>query len=123
MSHSLPRLHEIVSAPAVPRRKDWDEIEVRFSVRPGQGEPSVLDPGDIVCGERTVRSGRLSNGLASEKSVRAALDAVNNDPALRADLLAKSKAAKAEMDDHNWGNKQNRSAEMQALIDKLENLP
>ncbi len=66
---------------------------------------------------------RLSTGLASEKSVRAALDAVNNDPALRADLLAKSKAAKAEMDDHNWGNKQNRSAEMQALIDKLENWP
>ncbi len=66
---------------------------------------------------------RLSNGLASEKSVRAALEAVNNDPALRADLLAKSKAAKAEMDDHNWGNKQNRSAEMQALIDKLENWP
>ncbi|WP_228981036.1 putative T7SS-secreted protein [Streptomyces sp. DH12] len=66
---------------------------------------------------------RLSTGLASEKSVRAALDAVNNDPALRADLLAKSKAAKAEMDDHNWGNRQNRSAEMQALIDKLESWP
>ncbi|MFJ5712816.1 DUF6531 domain-containing protein, partial [Streptomyces sp. NPDC093105] len=66
---------------------------------------------------------RLNTGLASDKSVKAALDAVNNDPALRADLLAKAKAAKAEMDDHNWGNKQNRSAEMQALIDKLENWP
>jgi RHS repeat-associated protein len=64
-----------------------------------------------------------ATGWASDKSVDAAVDAVNNDPKLRADLLEKAKSAKEHMDDHNWGNTQNRSAEMQALIDKLENWP
>ncbi|MEU9376454.1 hypothetical protein AB0D94_22135 [Streptomyces sp. NPDC048255] len=66
---------------------------------------------------------RLEDGWASDKSVQQAVDAVNNDPKLRADLLAKAKSAKEHMDDHNWGNTQNRSSEMQALIDKLENWP
>ncbi|MEV6583198.1 putative T7SS-secreted protein [Streptomyces sp. NPDC051582] len=66
---------------------------------------------------------RLEDGWASDKSVQQAVDAVNNDPKLRADLLAKAKSAQEHMDNHNWGNSQNRSAEMQALIDKLENWP
>jgi RHS repeat-associated protein len=66
---------------------------------------------------------RLKTGWASDKSVEAAVDAVNSDPKLRADLLEKAKAAKEHMEDHNWGNKQNRSGEMQALIEKLENWP
>ncbi|MFF4230982.1 putative T7SS-secreted protein [Streptomyces sp. NPDC001820] len=67
---------------------------------------------------------RLENGWASEKSVEAAVDAVNNDPKLRADLLAKAKSAHEHMTTgNNWGNKQNRAAEMEALIDKLENWP
>lgn len=52
-----------------------------------------------------------------------AVDAVNKDPRLRADLLGKAKAATEHMDNHNRGNKQNRPSEMQALIDKLENWP
>ncbi|KMO93910.1 hypothetical protein [Streptomyces roseus] len=66
---------------------------------------------------------RLEDGWASDKSVRRPLDTVNNDPKLRADLLAKAKSAKEHMDTHNWGDSQNRSAEMQALIDKPENWP
>ncbi|MFD5409540.1 putative T7SS-secreted protein [Streptomyces nojiriensis] len=66
---------------------------------------------------------RLEDGWASDKSVQQAVDAVNNDPKLRADLLAKAKSAKEHMDTHNWGNSKNRSGEMQALIDKLENWP
>lgn len=49
-----------------------------------------------------------------------AVDAVNKDPRLRADLLGKAKAATEHMDNHNRGNKQNRPSEMQALIDKLD---
>ncbi|MFE1404248.1 putative T7SS-secreted protein [Streptomyces sp. NPDC058770] len=63
---------------------------------------------------------RLEHGWASDKSVQAAVDAVNTDPKLRADLLVKSKAAREHMLDHNWGNKKNRADEMKALIDKLE---
>lgn len=67
---------------------------------------------------------RLENGWASDKSVQAAVDAVNNDPKIRADLLAKAKSAHEHMTTgNNWGNKQNRAEEMQALIDKLENWP
>ncbi|QNE74931.1 hypothetical protein F0344_10155 [Streptomyces finlayi] len=51
------------------------------------------------------------------------MDAINEDPKLRARLLAKTKSAKQHMDEHNWGNIENRSPEMQALIDKLENWP
>ncbi|MFI9582773.1 hypothetical protein ACIHCQ_13210 [Streptomyces sp. NPDC052236] len=51
------------------------------------------------------------------------MDALNNDPKLRADLPAKAESAKEHMDDHNWGNTENRSPEMKALIDKLENWP
>ncbi|MFE3825131.1 hypothetical protein [Streptomyces sp. NPDC059092] len=53
---------------------------------------------------------RLETGWASEKSVQAAVDAVNTDPKLRADLLTKVKAAQEHMLDHNWGNKKNRGA-------------
>ncbi|MFJ2272547.1 RHS repeat-associated core domain-containing protein, partial [Streptomyces sp. NPDC087849] len=66
---------------------------------------------------------RLKTGWASDKSVRQAVDAINEDPKLRADLLSKTKSAKEHMDEHNWGNAENRSSEMQALIDKLENWP
>ncbi|MFJ8885943.1 putative T7SS-secreted protein [Streptomyces sp. NPDC102402] len=66
---------------------------------------------------------RLEHGWASEKSVREAVDAVNTDPKLRADLLTKATSAREHMLDHNWGNKKNRSDEMTALIDKLEGWP
>lgn len=66
---------------------------------------------------------RLEHGWASDKSVRAAVDAVNTDPKLRADLLTKAKSAREHMLDHNWGNKVNRADEMKALIDKLEGWP
>ncbi|WP_331742707.1 hypothetical protein [Streptomyces sp. NBC_01006] len=66
---------------------------------------------------------RPEDGWASDKSVQQAVDAVNNDRKLRAYLLARAKSAKEHMDTHNRGNSQNRSAEMQALIDKLENWP
>ncbi|MBT2389217.1 type IV secretion protein Rhs [Streptomyces sp. ISL-1] len=78
-----------------------------------------VDDKGVVVGEPI----RLKTGWASDRSVRDAVDAVNNDPKLRADLLAKAKSAKEHMDDHNWGNTENRSAEMQALIEKLENWP
>ncbi|MDJ0342323.1 hypothetical protein QMK19_21545 [Streptomyces sp. H10-C2] len=64
-----------------------------------------------------------ATGWASESSVRKAVEAVNSDPALRADLIAKAKSAKENMLDHNWGNTVNRANEMQALIDSLEKTP
>ncbi|MFJ8750958.1 putative T7SS-secreted protein [Streptomyces sp. NPDC102441] len=66
---------------------------------------------------------RLEHGWASEKSVQEAVDAVNTDPKLRADLLAKATSAREHMLDNNWGNKKNRADEMKALIEKLEGWP
>ncbi|MFF2190949.1 RHS repeat-associated core domain-containing protein, partial [Streptomyces sp. NPDC058155] len=66
---------------------------------------------------------RLEHGWASDKSVQAAVDAVNTDPKLRADLLTKAQSAQEHMLDHNWGNKKNRADEMKALIEKLEESP
>lgn len=66
---------------------------------------------------------RLEHGWASDKSVQEAVNAVNTDPKLRADLLAKATSAREHMLDHNWGNKKNRAEEMKALIEKLEGWP
>nr|WP_203599119.1 DUF6531 domain-containing protein [Streptomyces sp. SID10853] len=66
---------------------------------------------------------RLKGGLATNKSVKQAVDAVSNDPKLRADLIAKATSAREHMLDHNWGNKKNRADEMKKLIDKLESMP
>lgn len=66
---------------------------------------------------------RLEHGWASDKSVQEAVDAVNTDPKLRADLLVKARSAQEHMLDHNWGNKENRADEMKALIKKLEGWP
>lgn len=41
--------------------------------------------------------------MASEQSVEAALEALQSDPALRADLIAKARSAMVEMNAHNWG--------------------
>jgi hypothetical protein len=66
---------------------------------------------------------RLRNGLASDSSVRKAVDAVNNDPKIRADLLEKAKSAREHMLSHNWGNTVNRAEEMTRIIEKLEGTP
>ncbi|WP_327299890.1 hypothetical protein [Streptomyces sp. NBC_01197] len=66
---------------------------------------------------------RLKGGLATNKSVKQAVDAVAKDPKLRADLIVKATSAREHMLDHNWGNKQNRADEMKKLIDKLESMP
>ncbi|MFJ1866293.1 hypothetical protein ACIOD1_16825 [Streptomyces sp. NPDC088097] len=60
-------------------------------------------------------------GWSGDKSGRTAVEAVENDPEPRADLPAKAKSAQQHMEDHHWGNAQNREGEMRALIDKLEN--
>ncbi|WP_421107835.1 DUF6531 domain-containing protein [Streptomyces sp. NEAU-S77] len=101
---------------ASPVASDWATKGAHIHV--GQDEVRVyINKDGKVAGEPI----RLkSTGWASDKSVKTAVDAVNNDAKLRADLLAKAKSAKEHMDDHNWGNKQNRSEEMQKLIDHLE---
>ncbi|WP_435887525.1 RHS repeat-associated core domain-containing protein [Streptomyces antimycoticus] len=99
-----------------PVASDWATKGAHVHV--GQDEVRVfIDKDGKVAGEPI----RLkSTGWASDKSVKTAVDAVNNDTKLRADLLAKAKSAKEHMDDHNWGNKQNRSGEMQKIIEFLE---
>ncbi|WP_159043242.1 DUF6531 domain-containing protein [Streptomyces sp. NBRC 110028] len=99
-----------------PVASDWATKGAHIHV--GKDEVRVyIDKDGKVAGEPI----RLkSTGWASDKSVKTAVDAVNNDAKLRADLLAKAKSAKEHMDDHNWGNRQNRSEEMQKLIDYLE---
>ncbi|AGS69418.1 putative T7SS-secreted protein [Streptomyces collinus] len=66
---------------------------------------------------------RLKTGMASDSSVRKAVDAVTNDPKIRADLLEKAKSAREHMLEHNWGNKVSRADEMTKIIDKLEGAP
>ncbi|WP_051833101.1 putative T7SS-secreted protein [Streptomyces katrae] len=105
-----------------PVASDWATkgAHIHIPLKKGEHEVSItVDKDGNIQGAPI----RLEDGWASDKSVRQAVDAVNNDPKLRADLLAKAKSAKEHMDTHNWGNSQNRSAEMQALIDKLENWP
>ncbi|GAB2584567.1 hypothetical protein GCM10027168_16660 [Streptomyces capparidis] len=98
-----------------PVAPDWATKGAHVHIGKDEVRISVDKDGNVV-GEPI----RLSHGWASDKSVREAVDAVNNDPKLRADLLEKAKSAKEHMDDHNWGNKQNRSEEMQRLIDHLK---
>ncbi|MEV4970004.1 putative T7SS-secreted protein [Streptomyces scopuliridis] len=108
-----------------PVASDWAtkgaHIHIPLKKKPGlEDEVRVyVDDGGNIAGAPI----RLEHGWASDKSVQAAVDAVNTDPKLRADLLTKAKSAQEHMLDHNWGNKKNRSDEMQALIDKLENWP
>ncbi|MFJ5636770.1 putative T7SS-secreted protein [Streptomyces goshikiensis] len=102
-----------------PVASDWATKGAHIHVGPDEVRISINKEGELV-GEPI----RLkSTGWASDKSVRTAVEAVENDPKLRADLLAKAKSAQQHMEDHNWGNTQNRKDEMQALIDKLENWP
>ncbi|MET9468612.1 putative T7SS-secreted protein, partial [Streptomyces sp. NPDC006544] len=102
-----------------PVASDWATKGAHLHVGPDEVRISINKEGELV-GEPI----RLkSTGWASDKSVRTAVEAVENDPKLRADLLAKAKSAQQHMEDHNWGNTQNRKDEMQALIDKLENWP
>ncbi|MFG2297747.1 putative T7SS-secreted protein [Streptomyces sp. NPDC048603] len=102
-----------------PVASDWATKGAHIHVGADEVRISVNKDGELV-GEPI----RLkATGWASDKSVKTAVEAVENDPKLRADLLAKAKSAKEHMEDHNWGNTQNRKDEMQALIDKLENWP
>ncbi|MCY0946707.1 putative T7SS-secreted protein [Streptomyces antarcticus] len=102
-----------------PVASDWATKGAHLHVGPDEVRIHVNKDGELV-GEPI----RLkATGWASDKSVRTAVEAVENDPKLRADLLAKAKSAQQHMEDHNWGNTQNRKDEMQALIDRLENWP
>lgn len=77
-----------------------------------------MDSDGVIQGEPI----RLRTGLASPKSVRAAVDAVKSDPKLRADLILKASSARDEMIAHNWGYKESRAQEMQDLIDAVKAL-
>lgn len=65
---------------------------------------------------------RLSTGMPSDKSVKKVLDALKSSPALRKDLIKKSRSAQEHMNTHNWGDTKNRAVELQFLIKALEKL-
>ncbi|WTI78504.1 DUF6531 domain-containing protein [Streptomyces sp. NBC_00727] len=108
-----------------PVAPDWAtkgaHVHIPLKKKPGlEDEVRIfVDDSGKIAGEPI----RLEHGWASEKSVREAVDAVNNDPKLRADLLAKATSAREHMLDHNWGNNKNRAGEMTNLIEKLEGWP
>ncbi|MFI5531909.1 RHS repeat-associated core domain-containing protein [Kitasatospora sp. NPDC051853] len=100
-----------------PVAPDWATKGAHIHV--GQDEVRVYMEDGVLKGEGI----RLSHGMASPKSVKTAVDLVNSDPKLAADLLAKAKSAQEHMKNgNNWGNKHNRADEMQELIDYLESI-
>jgi RHS repeat-associated protein len=98
---------------------DWATKGAHVHIGTDEVRITVDDKGNVV-GEPLRMS---KTGWASDKNVKAAVKEVNADPKLQADLVAKAKSARDHMLDHNWGDKQNRAAEMQALMDKLEKTP
>ncbi|MEZ0065303.1 RHS repeat-associated protein [Streptacidiphilus sp. MAP12-20] len=100
-----------------PVASDWATKGAHIHVGSDEVRVHMVD-GEVV-GEPI----RLRTGTASPRSVRTAVDLVNSDPSIRADLLAKAKSAQEHMKDHNWGNTKNRADEMQALIDFLKGTP
>lgn len=64
----------------------------------------------------------MSHGTASGRSVQKFLVTLKNSPDLRKDLIQKARAAQEHMNTHNWGNANNRAAELQFLIKALEKL-
>jgi RHS repeat-associated protein len=69
-----------------------------------------------------VKPWRLTNGEPSAAQLQKVADALHSDPALRADLITKARAAMEHMNSHNWGNAKNRAAEMARLIRNLEKM-
>lgn len=69
-----------------------------------------------------VKPWRLSAGEPSAAQLRTVSDALHSDPALRADLITKARAAMEHMNSHNWGNTKNRAAEMARLVRTLEKM-
>ncbi|MFI6728181.1 putative T7SS-secreted protein [Streptomyces atratus] len=108
-----------------PVASDWATKGAHIHI-PLKKKPGLEDEVHVFVDENGNIAGapiRLEHGWASDKSVQAAVDAVNTDPKLRADLLTKARSAQEHMLDHNWGNKKNRADEMKALIEKLEGWP
>ncbi|WP_411134951.1 putative T7SS-secreted protein [Streptomyces sp. C10] len=97
-----------VHVPAGKGKKVWED-EVRITVNP---------EGELV--GHPIRMART--GWASEKSVERAVDALHDDPKLRADFISKATEARQHMSDHNWGFAENRGNEMKSIIDYLEGL-
>lgn len=64
----------------------------------------------------------MTHGVPSDAQMRQALDAILSNPELRADLIAKSRAAITEMNSHGWGNAKNRAFELHLLIKALEKM-
>ncbi|MGW7486024.1 putative T7SS-secreted protein [Streptomyces sp. NPDC054786] len=97
-----------VHVPAGKGKKVWED-EVRITINP---------EGELV--GHPIRMART--GWASEKSVERAVDALHDDPKLRADFISKATEARQHMLDHNWGFAENRGNEMKSIIDYLEGL-
>lgn len=97
-----------VHVPAGKGKKVWED-EVRITVN---------SEGELI--GHPIRMART--GWASEKSVERAVDALHDDPKLRADFISKATEARQHMSDHNWGFAENRGNEMQSIIDYLEGL-
>lgn len=65
---------------------------------------------------------RMAHGVPSDAQLRQALEAILSNPELRADLIAKSRAAITEMNSHGWGNAKNRAFELHLLVKALEKM-
>ncbi|WP_218021390.1 hypothetical protein, partial [Nocardia crassostreae] len=65
---------------------------------------------------------RLTHGVPNDTQMQQVLDALRSNPDLRADLIAKSRAAVDEMNSHGWGNSKNRALELHLLIKALEKM-
>jgi hypothetical protein len=98
-----------------PVASDWATKGAHVHI--GGDEVRIFPDGNGGIGAAPIR---LRTGTASDKSVQAALDAIRNDPQLRADMIAKARSAMEHMNSHNWNNNVNRASEMHFLIKALE---
>lgn len=55
---------------------------------------------------------RMSHGVPTDAQMQRVQDLLASDPKLRADMIAKARAAMTEMNADNWGNSLNRAIEM-----------
>ncbi|WP_194922496.1 LamG-like jellyroll fold domain-containing protein [Catenulispora pinisilvae] len=100
-----------------PAFQDWATKGAHVHV--GRNEVRIFPNGGGSIGAEAIR---LRTGTASAADVQTALDALNSDPALRADLIAKTQSAMDSMNAGEWGMSTNRAAEMHFLIKALQNM-
>ncbi|MCC3330934.1 putative T7SS-secreted protein [Nocardia abscessus] len=110
----LPKRCRVTVSPVV---SDWATKGAHVHI---EGMEAVVFPhGDGTVG---VKPWRLSHGEPTEAQMQHVLDELRSNPALRADLIEKARAAMSEMNSHNWGYEKNRALEMHYLIRALEKM-